>query len=67
MEIRIIFEAENASFVDYPRGDGDFDKEIKNILKQAEEFILCPGESDKLIDSNGNTVGRVWMSTARRP
>lgn len=67
MEIRIIFEAENASFVDYPRGDGNFDEEIKAIMKQATEFILCPGESDLLKDSNGNTVGRVWMSTVRRP
>lgn len=67
MEIRIIFKAENASFVDYPRGDGDFDREIRHIMKQAEGFIIYPGESDKLIDSNGNVVGSVWMSTVRRP
>ena len=67
MEIRIIFEAENASFVEYPRGDGDFEAEIKNVLKQAEEFIINPNKSDKLKDINGNTVGHVWMSTARRP
>jgi len=67
MEIRIIFEAENASFVDYPRGDGDFEAEIKRILKQAEEFLLCPKESDKLTDINGNVIGTIWISTVSRP
>ncbi len=67
MEIRIIFEAENASFVEYPRGDGDFDAEIKRILHQAETFLTGGRDSDTLTDINGNVVGRVWRSTARRP
>ena len=62
MEIRIIFEAENASFVD------DFDEEIKRVMKQATEFIIGDMHSDgKLKDINGNVVGSVWCSTARRP
>ena len=66
MEIRIIFEAENAAFCD--KDDGNFDEEIKRVMKQATEFIIGDMHSDgKLKDINGNVVGSVWCSTARRP
>jgi len=67
MEIRIQFDTDNASFQDYPHGDGNFDEEVKNVMKQATEFIVGYMDGDgKLRDTNGNTVGDVWCSTTRR-
>lgn len=66
MEIRIIFETSNAAFQDYPHGDGNFDEEVKHVLRQAEEFVLGGFGDDNLKDTNGNSVGRVWTSTTNR-
>lgn len=66
MEIRIIFNTENAAFQDYPHGDGNFNKEIEYVMNQATEFLVGDMRNEKLIDSNGNTVGTVWVSTTNR-
>ena len=67
MEIRIQFDTANAAFQEYPDGDGDFDKEVQYVLKQAADMITGPMDTDcKLRDSNGNTVGTVWWSTTDR-
>ena len=66
MEIRIIFETGNAAFQEYPHGDGNFDKEIEYVMKQATEFLVGDMRNEKLRDSNGNTVGTVWASTTNR-
>jgi len=61
MKIIITFDTANAAFQDF-----DFDSEVKNILKQAEDYLLHNRDSYKLIDSNGNIVGNVFRSTAIR-
>jgi len=67
MEIRIQFDTANAAFQEYPHGDGNFDEEVKHVMKQATEFIIGHMEgSGKLKDTNGNTVGDVWCSTTNR-
>jgi len=66
MEIRIIFDTENAAFQDYPHGDGNFDEAVKHVLKQAEDFLIGDRDSDTLMDTNGNTVGSTWRSTVDR-
>jgi hypothetical protein len=65
MKIRIEFEADNAAFVD------NFPSEISLVFRQAETKILeqlgrvegcvctAPEAADKLLDTNGNTVGTV--------
>ena len=66
MKIRIQFDTANAAFQDYPHGDGDFDSEVKSILRQAEAFITGMRDSNTLMDTNGNKVGTVWRSTVNR-
>lgn len=66
MEIRIIFETSNAAFQDYPHGDGNWENEVKYVMKQATEFLVGDMRVEKLRDSNGNTVGTVWVSTTNR-
>ena len=66
-EVRIQFETDNAAFVDYPHGGGNYDEEIRFVIKQVEEFLLGDMRDEKLRDSNGNTIGRVWISTTLRP
>jgi hypothetical protein len=61
MKITISFEAENDFFVE------DFDKEIKNVMKQATEFLVDERNSEFLFDTNGNKVGFVFRSTIIRP
>ena len=66
MEIRIEFETSNAAFQEYPHGDGNWEEEVKRIMKQATDFLIGDMRNEKLRDSNGNTVGRVWTSTTSR-
>jgi hypothetical protein len=65
MQITISFEANNAAFIDYPGGDGNFDEEIKYVLKQAEDYLTNRSDSEILKDSNGNKIGTVFRSTIR--
>ena len=67
MKIIISFDADNDAFCDYPHGNGDFDSEIKRILKQAEDYLVGNRYSEKLIDTNGNTVGEVFRSSCIKP
>lgn len=54
MKITIVFDTDNAAFED------DFAREIRAILIQAKHRIFEQLKgSDKLLDTNGNTVGRV--------
>lgn len=61
MEITIRFDAENDSFVE------DFDKEIKNVMKQATEFLVDERDNEFLFDTNKNKVGFVFRDTILRP
>ena len=61
MRITISFEAENDSFCE------DFEGEIKKVMKQATDFLVEESNSEKLFDSNGNSVGFVYRSTIIRP
>lgn len=54
MKIVIEFNTENAAFCD--------PYEIDRILTQARGKIGDVGEERKLLDSNGNTVGKVTVS-----
>ena len=65
MKIKLIFNTRNSAFED------DIESEVRIIFKQAadkaihqinnppSELLLCkaPELNDKLLDSNGNTVG----------
>jgi hypothetical protein len=67
MEIRIQFDTENDSFQDYPHGFGNWEEEVKHVLKQAADILTGDMSGDaKLRDSNGNTVGTIWWSTTNR-
>ena len=66
MEIRIEFETGNAAFQDYPHGDGNWEEEVKRVMEQATDFLTGDMGDEKLRDSNGNTVGRVWTDTTSR-
>ena len=67
MKIRIQFDTANASFQDYPDGDGNWEEEVKYIMKQATDILVGSMDGDcKLRDSNGNTVGTIWWSTTNR-
>jgi len=65
-KVIITFDTDNAAFQDYPHGDGNFDEEVKQVLKQAEGFLIGDRDSDTLMDTNGNTVGSIWRSTVDR-
>lgn len=67
MKISINFDAGNDTFIDYPHGDGNFEDEIKKVLKQAEDYLIGNSENEKLIDRNGNIIGTVFRSTVIRP
>ena len=59
MNINININTDNAAF------EGDFDKEIKRILKQTEKHISKHANSNcKLFDSNGNTCGNLTTKGA---
>ena len=66
MNIRIEFNTDNAAFQDYPHGDGNFDEEVKHVMKQATEFLIGDMRDEKLRDTNGNSVGTIWISTTNR-
>lgn len=67
MEIRIQFDTDNAAFQDYPHGDGNWEEEVKAIMKQATAQLLGSMDGDcKLRDTNGNTIGTIWWSTTDR-
>lgn len=65
MKVIIEFETDNAAFAD------DIHGEIEQILEQAgtkvlmqmgrNHYVDAEGPSDKLIDTNGNTVGTVEL------
>ena len=63
MKVSITFECDNAAFED------DFKSELRHVLRKAEALVegsIIPGsclvETRKILDSNGNTVGRVMVS-----
>ena len=66
MKIRIEFETSNAAFQEYPYGDGNWEEEVKRVMEQATDFLTGDMGDEKLRDSNGNTVGRVWTDTTSR-
>lgn len=61
MRIIVNFEAENDAFCE------DFEGEVRKIMKQATDFLVEESDSEKLFDSNGNSVGFVHRSTIIRP
>lgn len=66
MNIVIRFDTDNAAFQDYPHGDGNWEEEVKAVMKQATDFLIGDMRDEKLRDSNGNTVGRVWTDGTYR-
>ena len=61
MRIIVNFEAENDAFCE------DFEDEVRKVMKQATDFLVGESNSEKLFDSNGNSVGFVYRSTVMRP
>ena len=61
MRIKVSFEAENDAFCE------DFEGEVRKVMKQATDFLVEESNSEKLFDSNGNSVGFVHRSTIIRP
>lgn len=71
MKIIIEFECDNAAFEDGCIYDGCIYSELRQVFHQAERKILnqlarepatvcdTPEAADKLLDTNGNTIGKV--------
>ncbi len=55
MKVRIEFEIDNAAFKE------DFLYEVEEILSQSKEIIITKCFQKKLIDTNGNSVGKVSL------
>jgi hypothetical protein len=60
--VRIEFETNNAAFVDDDAGGALYAAELDRLLHEAREAILECTTPWTLLDSNGNTVGKVTVT-----